>query len=101
MRNWILAFSVVLVLGWLALIGVAEWFYAAVETEPPLWDTASYAAKAAGFWSALGRGEIVNPLNIPPTVRPPGTILMSYPFGFSHAFNAYYFRSVFLPIVLL
>lgn len=100
-RNAIVPFSVILVLAWLAVIGVAEWHYAMAETEPPVWDALSYAAKAAGFWEAVHQGRIFNPLNIPPTVRPPGTIIMSYPLGFSHAFNAYYFRSTFLPIVLL
>ncbi|HNU72619.1 MAG TPA: hypothetical protein PKL48_13015, partial [Thermodesulfobacteriota bacterium] len=39
-------------------------------------------------------------LNLLPYVRPPGTILLSYPFGFSDDFHGYAFRSVFLPILL-
>jgi hypothetical protein len=86
---------------WLVLIGVAIWPYAAMEVEPPAWDALSYAAKAASFWNAIDHRHFFNPLNLAPSGRPPGTILMSYPFGFSHNFNAYYFRSIFFPIVLL
>ena len=92
---------IVLVGLWLAVIGTAIWSYAAAEVEPPAWDALSYAVKAFNFWDTVGRGHLFNPLNLQPAVRPPGTILMSYPFGFSHAFNAYYFRSMYLPIVLL
>src|SRR4030095_6975969 len=31
----------------------------------------------------------------------PGTVLMSFPFGFDTDFRGFYFRSIFLPIVLL
>jgi hypothetical protein len=83
------------------VIGAAIWRHAAAETEPPAWDALSYAAKAFNFWDAIARGRIFNPLDLQPIVRPPGTILMSYPFGFSHAFQAFYFRSIYIPIVLL
>lgn len=95
------SWGLVLVIAWLALIGVTVWSYAAAEVEPPVWDALSYAAKAFYFWDAIGHGNIFNPLNLPPTVRPPGTILMSYPFGFTTAFAGYYFRSIFWPIILL
>jgi hypothetical protein len=42
-----------------------------------------------------------NPLNLEPTFRPPGTVLMSYPFGFHQDPRGFYFRSVYLPDVLL
>jgi hypothetical protein len=43
----------------------------------------------------------VNPFNIQPTFRPPGTILMSYPFGFSQDPRGFYFRSVYLPVAMI
>jgi len=81
---------------WLALAGVGQWRAAGQLHEPPSWDTYSYAVKAANFWA----GEAVNPLNVAPSVRPPGTILMSYPFGFDVDHRGFYFRSVFLPVLL-
>ena len=92
---------IVLVSAWLAVIGAAVWSYAAIEVEPPVWDAFSYAVKAFYFWDAVGHGSIFNPLNLPPTARPPGTVLMSYPFGFTTVFQGFYFRSIFVPIVLL
>jgi hypothetical protein len=93
--------SIVILVVWLILIGVAIWPYAEMEVEPPAWDALSYAAKAASFWNAIDHRHFFNPFNLAPTGRPPGTVLMSYPFGFSNDFNAYYFRSIFFPIVLL
>jgi hypothetical protein len=93
--------SICVVGAWLALIGAAIWSYAAVEVEPPVWDVLTYAMKASNFWEAVAQGRFFNPLDLQPIVRPPGTILVSYPFGFSHAFTAFYFRSVYLPILLL
>jgi hypothetical protein len=55
--------------------------------------------KAKNFWLAVEEGHWINPFNIQPTVRPPGTILMSYPLGFSPDFHGFHFRSVFLPIL--
>jgi hypothetical protein len=89
------------VIGWLATIGVAEWFYAVAEVEPPGWDTLSYSIKAAYFWEEITHGRFQNLLALAPSLRPPGTVLMSYPFGFSIYFQAFYFRSVFFPLVLL
>jgi hypothetical protein len=40
-------------------------------------------------------------LNAAPSFRPPATVLMSYPVGFSADFRPFYFRSVFFPVVLL
>jgi hypothetical protein len=34
-------------------------------------------------------------------VRPPGTILVSYPFGFSPDFRWFYFRTCFIPLLML
>jgi len=89
-----------LVVAWLVLVGVTVWSYAAAEVEPPVWDALNYAMKAFYFWDAVGQGHIFNPLNGPVSNRPPGTVLMTYPFGFTTAFAGQYFRSVFLPVIL-
>src|SRR5450432_2856143 len=93
--------SIIIVVAWLLLIGFAVWSYAMMEVEPPAWDAFSYAMKAANFWDEIGHRHFFNPFNIAPPARPPGTVLMSYPFGFSHNFKAFYFRSIFFPIALL
>ena len=57
--------------------------------------------KAASFWNAIEQGRLFNPLNLFPSVRPPGTILVSYPFGLTADFHGYHFRSVFLPLLFV
>jgi hypothetical protein len=96
-----LPLAFILVVCWLFVIGWVEWSYALAETEPPPWDAFTYLQKAFYFWDAIGRGGLFNPLNLPPSIRPPGTVLMSYPLGFSEVFGAFYFRSIFIPLVLL
>jgi hypothetical protein len=95
-----LTLTILFVIGWLATIGVAEWFSAVAEVEPPAWDSLSYSIKAFYFWQEITHGRFHNLLTLEP-LRPPGTVLMSYPFGFSIYFQAFYFRSVFFPLVLL
>jgi hypothetical protein len=84
---------------WLIYLGVAIWCHAIHSVQPPLYDPLSYMQKAISFWGAIEKGDFFNPLSLNPTVRPPGTILMSYPFGISQDFQGYHFRSVFFPIV--
>ena len=67
---------------------------------PPMYDAMSYYGKAAAVWRAIDSDGLVNPLNIEPVVRPPGVILLSGPFGFSADFRPFFFRGIFLPIVL-
>ena len=86
---------------WSSAIGLAVWHYAAAEVEPPGFDVLSYFAKAFYFWEAVDHGKIFNPFSLAPTVRPPGTVLVSYPLGLTDSFQGYYFRSIFLPILLL
>ncbi len=93
--------SVIVVITWLAAIGTAEWFDAVAESEPPAWDAFTYAQKASNFWDAISHGKVMGLFDLQPTIRPPGTVLMSYPFGFSNFYGAYYFRSVFIPLVLV
>jgi hypothetical protein len=100
-RQGILPLSIVLVLCWLAVVGVTVWIHAAAESEPPEWDVLSYAVKALNFWNAIGTGHLSGLLDLQPTVRPPGTVLMSYPFGFSNFYGGFYFRSIFVPLSLI
>lgn len=88
-------------LAWLALIGWSVWQHASRAEQPPVHDAQTYYMKAHSFWANLHGAERVNPLNLAPYIRPPGTVLMAYPLGFDADFRGFYFRSVFLPIVLL
>jgi hypothetical protein len=88
-------------LAWLAVVGTAIWNIAGRVHTPPIFDAVSYAYKAMTFWDAVHQGRLFNPLNLPPTFRPPGVIAMAYPFGFTPAFKGFLFRSVYLPVVLL
>ncbi|MBY0509402.1 MAG: hypothetical protein K2P94_04550, partial [Rhodospirillaceae bacterium] len=89
------------VMAWFAavVIGVAR--AALGTTEPPVWDALSYVQKALTFWQAVDAGKPFNPFDLPMTARPPGTILMSYPWGWSDDFRWFYFRSVIIPMGLL
>ncbi len=88
-------------LAWLAVVALALAFGATTDAAPPLGDSLSYVTKAAAVWEMIHSGTFVNPLDLPWTFRPPGTVLMSYPFGFTFDFQWFFFRSVFLPISLL
>ena len=86
---------------WIVLVAVAIWMHTSKSTQPPIYDAYTYYFKAREVWQ---HGSLLHPfqlLSIQPTFRPPGTVLMSYPFGFSDDFRPFYFRSVFLPILLL
>ncbi len=96
---WLVWLPQVLVVCWLLYLGVAIWQHALHSVQPPLYDPLGYVQKAMHFWQALERGELFNPLNLQPVSRPPGTILLSYPFGFTADFHGFHFRSVFLPIL--
>ena len=85
---------------WMILIGVLTWNASQKSVIPPLWDQETYVQKADSFWAALKAGKPFNPLNLSPTVRPPATVLVSAPFGPESDYRRFYFRSVFLPIIL-
>ncbi|MGZ8546869.1 MAG: hypothetical protein ACXWVU_05685, partial [Sulfuricurvum sp.] len=77
------------------------WQHALQSQQPPIYDAATYYQKAYNFWIKIHQHKLFNPLNVEPSFRPPGTILMSYPFGFDIDYRGFYFRSVFFPIILL
>ena len=86
---------------WLLYLGAMVWHRADISAQTPGYDPLTYLVKAKQFWESVGRGRLFNPLNIEPAVRPPGTVLMSYPFGFSPDYRGFLFRSVFMPVLLL
>ena len=95
-KAWFPHFVVIV---WLIFLGVTIWSHAVSSQQPPIYDSISYFQKAKNLWGNIDRGEWSNPFNIKPTVRPPGTVLMSYPFGFTSEFHGYHFRSVYFPIL--
>lgn len=98
-RNEVLALAAVGV--WLSIVGWEIWLHASAATEPPVWDALTYSLKSKAFWDAVGSGKAFNPFALDPTVRPPGVVLVSYPFGFSDSYAGFYFRSNFIPALLL
>jgi len=66
-----LTLSILFVIGWLATIGVAEWFYAAAEVEPPAWDSLGYSMKAFYFWQEITHGRFHNLLALVPACDRP------------------------------
>lgn len=91
----------ILVLVWIVIAGAGMALAAAAAMEPPSYDPFSYVVKAFGFWDAVTHGRLFNPFGLGPNVRPPGTILVSYPFGFSPDFRWFYFRTCFIPLLML
>jgi hypothetical protein len=86
---------------WAIFLAAAVWSHIPLSPQPPIYDTFSYYWKAYEFWSAVHSGHWFNPLNLAPTLRPPGTVLMSYPFGFEQDPRGFYFRSIFVPAALM
>jgi hypothetical protein len=86
---------------WMAFVGGAMWQHTQQSTQPPIHDASTYYLKAHNFWDMLRQGKIFSALKVEPSFRPPGTVLMSYPLGFHSDYRNFYFRSIFLPIVLL
>jgi len=85
---------------WLAVVAWAVWQHVEASGQPLIYDAITYWLKAKNFWTSVAHEQWVNPLNIEPTTRPPGTILMSYPFGFDESPKGFLFRSVFFGIAL-
>ena len=89
----------ILVICWMVFLGVTLWDHASRSEQPPLYDPLGYLQKGINFWQSINHGHYVNPLNIAPIVRPPGTILISAPLGYSVDFHGFHFRSVFFPLL--
>src|SRR4029079_15543283 len=94
-KPWFPHFAVSVCLFYLA---ITIWAHATLSQQPPLYDALGYFLKGKNFWDLLWQHHVFNPF-VWPEYRPPGTILMSFPFGYD-GFQAFHFRSVFFPIVL-
>jgi hypothetical protein len=86
---------------WLLVLAAAIWTHTHASQQGPLYDAFTYFEKAYRFWTAVETSRWFNPFDVDPTMRPPGTILMSFPLGFVPDPRGFYFRSVYLPSVLL
>jgi hypothetical protein len=98
LRYW-LPFGVLTL--WLVFIAATVWQHTQRSEFPPIHDAFTYFEKAKNFWDHIPGDILFNPFNLPPIFRPPGTVLMSYPFGFSVDYRPFYFRSIFLPVLCL
>ena len=96
-RSWVPFLSLLLAL---TVLGALIFHRTQVSELPPFYDALSYVVKAKNFWSAVEQGPWVNPLDLDPTVRPPGSILLSHPLGFSERPQGFYFRSVYGPLLI-
>ncbi len=94
------ALPIIILLIWVACIGVLEWQHVCASPQPPFYDAVSYILKAKAFWDNIAQGWPLNPFNIEPSVRPPGIVLLSYPFGFTDDYHGFLFRSVFVPFII-
>jgi hypothetical protein len=89
-----------LLLIWIVIIGILVWQRVCESRQPPIYDAFSYMQKAKSFWDNVSNGWKENPLNLVQPVRPPGTVLLSYPFGFTSDYRGFLFRTVFVPFVI-
>ena len=67
-------------LAWMIVLAVGIWLHTNTTQQTPVFDAFTYFEKAYRFWAAVASGHWINPFNVPNSFRPPGTILMSYPF---------------------
>lgn len=93
-------FIFLLIIAWFVVASLLTW-QRTRGSLPPIWDQQSYLEKAEAFWNAAAEGNPKNPLNIEPTFRPPGTILVTAPLGPLKDYRNYYFRSIFLAVVIM
>ena len=101
--NRILLFQILpigILLSWLIIIGLLVWQRVCESHQPPIYDALTYIQKAKSFWDNAAQGWVQNPLNLVQAVRPPGTVLLSYPFGFTNDYHGFLFRTVFVPFVI-
>jgi|688.fasta_scaffold00223_45 hypothetical protein len=93
--------ALVLLVAWLVIAGGLTWLRSRESVLPPVFDQMTYVQKAEGIWGSVLKGNRVNPLNIEPSVRPPGTVVLTAPFGPLQDVRNFYFRSVFVPVVIM
>ena len=91
---------IICVIGLLLGLAFAIWFRVSVSKMPPLYDALWTAQKANNIWAAVGQHQWFNPLNVEPVMRPPGTVVFSYPLGWTLDFRTYYFNVIYFPIVI-
>jgi hypothetical protein len=91
---------IIILLIWVVCIGVMEWQHVCASPQPPIYDAISYIQKAKSFWDNVAQGWAHNPFDLVQSLRPPGTVLLSYPFGFSVDYRGFLFRSVFVPFII-
>jgi hypothetical protein len=84
----------------LTALGIGIYLKATRAIAPPIYDPMAYYTKGAMVWREWSSGRLVNPLNVGPTSRPPGTMLLTSPLGFSPDFRAFFFRSIYVPVVV-
>jgi hypothetical protein len=94
------ALLILVVSVFLVLIGGGIWKRTHMAVAPPIYDPVGYYCRAELIWTALAKGDLHGILNGPMAVRPPGTALVLYPFGFKASVHSFLFRSVFAPILI-
>ena len=83
----------------LAVLGIGIYLKTNRAIAPPIFDPMAYYMKGELVWREWSSGRLVNPLNVEPTIRPPGTMLLTSPLGFSPNFHGFFFRAIYVPVV--
>ena len=78
-------------------IGIEKKAYKAVA--PPIYDPIGYYAKSQSVWNSINKKKPLEVLSSIPS-RPPGTVLILYPFGFVPSIQSFLFRSTLAPIAI-
>jgi hypothetical protein len=78
-------------------IGIHKKAYQAVA--PPIYDPISYYSKSQIVWNAISHHDWKSAFEQFP-LRPPGTALILYPFGFVPSIQSFLFRSTLAPIMI-
>lgn len=89
-----------LLAAWVCAVGWFMWTRAQQSITPPGPDPLSYMQKAKNTWENARQGFPMNPLKVEQPLRPPGTTLISFPFGYDGDHRAFYFRTVFIPFLV-
>jgi hypothetical protein len=84
----------------LCLLALLIWQRVQLSEQIPVLRCIQVYVKAKHFWDAVHSGQDFSAFGLAPTFRPFGTVLMSYPFGFSSDPRPFYFRSVVLGIIV-